>query len=512
MANKNFEHVSHIKSQLTRDITPEEFYGLTPTADNSDAQGSSPVKLNLAKRPTADKLVEGEIAVNYLKGHETLTIKNTENEIVGFVNENEFNQSQEIVALGLAQEKNERMEDIARLENTISEVVGDKVDELRQDFEDFVSDTNDTELTISASLNDLNSRIIANKNEADSNFADINDRLDGINDNLINTFDGAEYDSNEKKINFKHGNDVVASIDATAFIKDGMVSNVTLQNGNLVITFNTDAGKQPISIALTDIFNPSNYYNKTEVDGLLDTKVDWVETTPGSKHIVLDNNDSILGTATDDSTHNIARITNADVVNLGSAQLRMNLDSENGIVTINDTKQVATTDDVNDMLNDYYDKDATDALLGGYLSIANYEDDELVISAALNDLNSRIIDNGNRITELEEMIDGAADEKIDQLREDMEDVELAVSSALNDLNSRLTDTGNKLDTELVNINETFSDMELTISASLNDLNTRIIENDEIIEENKEATNSEIESLKQQIIALTARVAALENNN
>lgn len=418
MANKNFEHVSHIKSQLTRDITPEEFYGLTPTADNSDAQGSSPVKLNLAKRPTADKLVEGEIAVNYLKGHETLTIKNTENEIVGFVNENEFNQSQEIVALGLAQEKNERMEDIARLENTISEVVGDKVDELRQDFEDFVSDTNDTELTISASLNDLNSRIIANKNEADSNFADINDRLDGINDNLINTFDGAEYDSNEKKINFKHGNDVVASIDATAFIKDGMVSNVTLQNGNLVITFNTDAGKQPISIPLTDIFNPSNYY----------------------------------------------------------------------------------------------DKDATDALLADYILKADYEDDELVISAALNDLNSRIIDNGNRITELEEMIDGAADEKIDQLREDMEDVELAVSSALNDLNSRLIDTGNKLDTELVNINETFSDMELTISASLNDLNTRIIDNEEVVEENKEVTNLEIESLKQQIIALTARVAALENNN
>ena len=130
----------------------------------------------------------------------------------------------------------------------------------------------------------------------------------------------------------------------------------------------------------------------------------------------------------------------------------------------------------------------------------------------MNDLNSRIIDNGNRITELEEMIDGAADEKIDQLREDMEDVELAVSSALNDLNSRLIDTGNKLDTELVNINETFSDMELTISASLNDLNTRIIDNEEVVEENKEVTNLEIESLKQQIIALTARVAALENNN
>ena len=61
-------------------------------------------------------------------------------------------------------------------------------------------------------------------------------------------------------------------IDATDFIKDGMVSNVAISEGNLVITFNTDAGQEPISIALTDIFNPANYYNKTEVDGKLDLK------------------------------------------------------------------------------------------------------------------------------------------------------------------------------------------------------------------------------------------------
>lgn len=63
-------------------------------------------------------------------------------------------------------------------------------------------------------------------------------------------------------------------IDATDFIKDGMVSNVEISEGNLVITFNTDAGQEPISIALTDIFNPANYYNKTEVDGKLDLKAD----------------------------------------------------------------------------------------------------------------------------------------------------------------------------------------------------------------------------------------------
>ena len=46
-----------------------------------------------------------------------------------------------------------------------------------------------------------------------------------------------------------------------------MVSSVAISNGYLVITFNTDAGTSPISIALTDIFNPANYYDKTAADG-----------------------------------------------------------------------------------------------------------------------------------------------------------------------------------------------------------------------------------------------------
>lgn len=82
-------------------------------------------------------------------------------------------------------------------------------------------------------------------------------------------FGAVEYDSTTKRINFKHNatGTTLAYIDATDFVKDGMVSNVEISNGNLVITFNTDAGKQPISIPLTDIFDPSNFYDKTAIDG-----------------------------------------------------------------------------------------------------------------------------------------------------------------------------------------------------------------------------------------------------
>lgn len=89
-------------------------------------------------------------------------------------------------------------------------------------------------------------------------------------------FNDASYDSNAHRINFYHGQTVVAYIDASPFIIDGMVDDVRIENGYLVIDFNTASGKQDISIPLTDIFDPSNYYNKTQTDALLDGKVDKV--------------------------------------------------------------------------------------------------------------------------------------------------------------------------------------------------------------------------------------------
>ena len=83
---------------------------------------------------------------------------------------------------------------------------------------------------------------------------------------LASYVNGGTYDSTNKKILLKHDENTVAEIDATAFIKDGMVDSVEVAGGNLVITFNTDSGKQPISIPLTDIFDPDAYYDKTAAD------------------------------------------------------------------------------------------------------------------------------------------------------------------------------------------------------------------------------------------------------
>ena len=90
--------------------------------------------------------------------------------------------------------------------------------------------------------------------------------------NHASLVNNGSYNSTTKKIELKHDNAVLAQIDATEFIKDGMVSDVAITGSNLVITFNTDSGKQPISIPLTDIFNPANYYDKTATDQLLAAK------------------------------------------------------------------------------------------------------------------------------------------------------------------------------------------------------------------------------------------------
>lgn len=85
-------------------------------------------------------------------------------------------------------------------------------------------------------------------------------------------FGAVAYDSQTKRINFYNTSvegDVLGYVDATDFIKDGMVSNVEIKNvagkGTcIVITFNSDAGKQAIEIPITQIFDASNYYTTAQ--------------------------------------------------------------------------------------------------------------------------------------------------------------------------------------------------------------------------------------------------------
>ena len=73
----------------------------------------------------------------------------------------------------------------------------------------------------------------------------------------------------------------ISELDIVNMSKSGMPYNVgqycdlsvTAATTCLVISFNTDAGKQDINIPLTNIFDPSNYYTKSEVNTKLNEKV-----------------------------------------------------------------------------------------------------------------------------------------------------------------------------------------------------------------------------------------------
>ena len=94
-------------------------------------------------------------------------------------------------------------------------------------------------------------------------------------------FGYVKYDSAARTITFYHtdGASVLGTIETDDFVKDGMVENVEVKDGKLVITFNTDSDRtSPIEIELTEIFEPNNYYTKTEVEGKINDLKTEIET------------------------------------------------------------------------------------------------------------------------------------------------------------------------------------------------------------------------------------------
>ena len=80
------------------------------------------------------------------------------------------------------------------------------------------------------------------------------------------SFTSVEYDGKNDLIFYNDKGEEVAKVDVTPFIKDGMIEDVEISDGNLVIHFNTDSEIKDIYIPLTEIFDPNQYYTKTEID------------------------------------------------------------------------------------------------------------------------------------------------------------------------------------------------------------------------------------------------------
>ena len=126
----------------------------------------------------------------------------------------------------------------------------------------------DTKLEGKADKTSLPSHIVSSVTYQDSNVGEDTRpsiKVDGTK-TVLNLANNLEWDSNAKSLKLYSGNHLLATVDGSTWVKDGMVESAAIVGNNLEITFNTDSGKEKISVPLTDIFNPDNYYNKTEID------------------------------------------------------------------------------------------------------------------------------------------------------------------------------------------------------------------------------------------------------
>ena len=219
-----------------------------------------------------------------------------------------------------------------------------------------------------------------------------------------NLFGYAEYDSQNTRINFKHdaSGSVISSIDASDFVIDGMIDNVEIVTVEgvkyLKITFNTESGKEPILIPLADIFNPDNYYTKTATDALLAEKANTATTYTKTEV------DNAISAATSGKADTSAVTEAIDAIDAAykaaDAVISGAVDSVSGDVateaqraisaeTALDSKidtvsgNVVTSGEIESMIEE---------AVSGKVDTDVFDEKERVISAALNDLNTRKLD------------------------------------------------------------------------------------------------------------------------
>lgn len=365
-------------------------------------------------------------------------------------------------------------------------------------------------------------------------------------DNIIETFNEAankpmsnpdaftdvKYDGTKSLIFYNDKGDEVANVDVTPFIKDGMVEDVEISDGNLVIHFNTDSDIKDIYIPLTEIFDPDAYYTKDEIDGQLSDiqdAIDEKEEVISTALNTLNENKADKTELPDFSTFATktelnAKANSADLATVATSGSYNDLSDKPTIPTV-PTNVSAFTNDAgyltqHQSLADYYTKTEVDTALADYVDIDTYNSKELATAKALTQLNDTkadktelpdvstlatktelnakqdaLVSGTNIKTVNNESILGAGNIEIKGGGGGMdEDTELLISSALVDLNDRKIDadevkekyqkkgdyaTNTKVDTKAnisdVPTNEDYEEAQKITSWSLNELNKRIVE-------------------------------------
>lgn len=357
---KNTEHVQHVKSRLADIIGGKRYPHL----------------------PNPSALTEGEIAINFAKDVETLSIKNESGDVVTFSSDNYYSEQKlgsaftgansavtvtdyingldmgnevevnsgdtptgETIELWVDESVDPAVVDVytktevdtlleGKLDEgvfesysgTVIEQIGERA--LQGDLEALSSVTtghtantdihvttsdktawdaklDDSDVdqvidsTTSASTMPVATKAVYDvveqiKQDFDGDLDDLSDKLDEHSGNTVMHITSAErtawnakvdasdlaiyadavkYNSTTHYVEFYNGTTAgtkVFGYDASPFLIDGMVDNVEITDISgttyLVVSFNTDAGKQDIEIPVSEIFDADEYYTKDEID------------------------------------------------------------------------------------------------------------------------------------------------------------------------------------------------------------------------------------------------------
>ena len=471
---KNVEHVSHIKSKLKTNGLPQ--------------------------LPTADKLVDGEIAINYAEGVETISIRNENSAITTFSSDNYYTEKklgsgftnndatvteaiddleymvvnkEEAIAAALNDLNGRKLDasaytptdlsnyytkDETSGKTEISNALGGKVNTAT-----FTGHTADTSLHFSGnekinldalatnieSISGITSNDIANWNAAAgvdmskyykktetsgstelttafSNKADSSALTTHTSDTTIHITsaertawnakadisdipsvngyaDSVQYNSTTKNVEFYHGTTAgtkVFEYDASPFLIDGMVQNVEIkdvQSGDpavtvtcLVVSFNTDAGKQDINIPISQIFDANNYYTTAQTSGATELQTAFNGKTDTATTTALDN------VVTAHTANTNIHLTTTEKGQLHTHTNKTYLDSITGTVgtmVYENASSYSSATQVSTALADKVDKTEYATFSAATnTSIEDLSGQSETVAAALNDLNAKKLD------------------------------------------------------------------------------------------------------------------------
>ena len=200
----------------------------------------------------------------------------------------------------------------------------------------------DTKLNKKVDKTSIPSHIVSSVTYQDTNVGEDTRpsiTVDGVKTTL-NLANRIEWDSNSKTLKLYSGNHLLGSVDGTSWVKDGMVQSAAIVGNNLEITFNTDAGKEKISVPLTDIFNPDNYYDKATIDSKFENVSISDEYVTGISNTLYSNGQTYLKVKTNktpegkyvnlpyvgnkltfDSTNNNLHLKNGDAYDVAQVDL-----------------------------------------------------------------------------------------------------------------------------------------------------------------------------------------------